>query len=362
MVSLVPTVAMSVVRSLLPWIRRAPRFLMIAVTVIVVMSLAQTLGAETERDVRLKMGSRFEITAVHQDAAHARAAITAAYDEIDRIEALISSWQDGSETSAVNRQAGVAPVVVSEELFNLVRRSLKVSELTDGAFDITFGSVGQLWDFTGQESALPDPDRLANAMRSVGSDHIVLDEVARSVHLLHPDTRIGFGAIGKGYAANRAVAVLRSQGIESGVVNAGGDLLVFGRREDGEARVIGVADPRDPGQIFAHLRIADLAIVTSGDYERFTLIGGRRYAHILDPRTGYPVDHTRSVTIVCPDAELADALATAVFVLGPTEGLALVDQLRGIEGFVVDAAGELHTSRSLTSLFAEQESEQETVP
>lgn len=311
--------------------------------------------AETVRDVRLKMGSRFEITAVHAEAHRARAAVDAAYVEIDRIESVISSWDAGSGTSAINRTAGAHPVSVSRELFQLIRRSLKVSALTDGAFDITFASIGRLWDFKSQMPTLPDPVRLRSAMRGVGFTHVILDEAETAVYLAHPQTRIGFGAIGKGYAANRAVATLRAHGIDSGVVNAGGDLLAFGRREDGSPRVIGVADPRQPDRVFAQLRLTDLAIVTSGDYEQFFVSGGRRYAHILDPRTGYPVDHTRSVTIVCPDAELADALATAVFVLGPDDGLALVDRLRGVEGFLIDADGYLRMSRNLTALFTEEE-------
>ena len=325
-----------------------------AAMALLVCVLTRPVWADTLRDVRLKMGSRFEITVVHTDEDLARSAITAAYEEIDRIETLISSWLEGSETSAINRQAGVQPVPVSRELFNLIRRSIKVANLTRGAFDITFASVGDLWDFSGAVTTRPNPERLAAAMRNVGSDHLVLDDAEQTVYLTHTDARIGLGAIGKGYAANRAVAELQAHDIESGIVNAGGDLLLFGRREDGEPRVIGVADPRQPNRTFAHLRLVDMAVVTSGDYERFALIDGRRYAHILDPRTGFPVDHTRSVTIICPDAELADALATAVFVLGPSDGLALVDQLRGIEGFLVDADGQMHMSRNLTTLIAEE--------
>ena len=328
--------------------------ILIAYTLILSVAMGSA-SAETVRDVRLKMGSRFEITAVHADAVRARAAIEDAFREIDRIESLISSWRETSETADINRAAGRHPVTVSRELFALVRRSLKVSELTSGAFDITFASVGRLWDFKSPAPVLPDPDRLKAAMLAVDYNHIVLDKADWSVYLAHPEARIGFGAIGKGYAANRAVAMLKDNGITSGVVDAGGDLLAFGRREDGEPRTVGVADPRWPDRTFAHLKLVDHAIVTSGDYEQFFLMNGRRYAHILDPRTGYPVDHTRSVTIICPDAELADALATAVFVLGPDDGLVLVNQLRGVEGFLLDAAGELRMSRHLTTLFAEEE-------
>jgi thiamine biosynthesis lipoprotein len=331
------------------------RLFVIGYTLILGVVAGAASADQTVSDVRLKMGSRFRVTVVHADEGRAGAAIENAYREIDRVEALISSWRESSETAAINRAAGVRPVTVSRELFALIRRSLKVSALTRGAFDITFASVGRLWDFKNPAPVIPDPDRLAAAMGAVGAAHVVLNDADSSVYLAHPGARIGFGAIGKGYAANRAVAVLKDAGITSGVVNAGGDLLAFGRREDGKPRVVGVADPRWPDRTFAHVRLANLAIVTSGDYEQFFLLDGRRYAHILDPRTGYPVDHSRSVTIICPDAELADALATGVFVLGPDDGLALIDQLRGVEGFLIDDAGQLRMSRNLTTLFAEEE-------
>ncbi len=310
---------------------------------------AETVKAETIKDLRKKMGSRFEITAVHADLELAGRAIDRAYDEIDRIEAMISSWQPTSVTSEVNREAGRRPVAVPEELFNLVRRSLKLSELTGGAFDVTFAGVGRLWDFKAQTPRLPDPAAIRQALSHVDYRKVVLDPAARTIFLDDPEARIGFGAIGKGYAANRAVFVLKENGIKSGVVSAGGDLVAFGRRQDGGRWDIGIAHPLHRDQVFARLPLSEQAVVTSGDYESFVTIDGKRYAHILDPRTGYPVAHLRSVTIVCPDAELADGLATAVFVLGPREGMNLINALRGIEGLLVDAEGELHFSDRLRS-------------
>ncbi len=310
---------------------------------------------ETVRDVRKKMGSRFEITVVGDDREAAQGAIERAYGEIDRIEALISSWRESSVTSEINRQAGDRPVTVPRELFDLVRRALKVSELTDGAFDITFDSVGRLWDFKAGASGVPAEEDVQRALADTGYRHVVLDDAAGTVFLARPGTRIGFGALGKGYAANRAVRELKEAGAQHGIVNAGGDLFAFGRRDGGGPWTIGVADPLRRDQVFAHLTLADTAAVTSGDYESFLEIGGKRYAHILDPRTGYPVDLLKSVTVICPDAELADALATAVFVLGASEGLRLVDRLRGIEALIVDAAGTLHFSKNLTSLIDPKE-------
>ncbi len=316
--------------------------------------LASASDAETVKDVRKKMGSRFEITAVHPDSKQASDAIDRAYAEIDRIEAMISSWRPTSYTSEVNRQAGVAPVAVPRELFNLVRRSLKLSELTEGAFDITFAGVGQLWDFKSgsgvtDRPSLPDPEAVRRALEHVGYRKIVLDPAALTIWLDDPESRIGFGAIGKGYAANRAVFVLEENGIANGVVSAGGDLVAFGRKENGDPWDIGIAHPRYRDHLFARLPLSDQAVVTSGDYESFITVDGKRYAHILDPRTGRPVDHLRSVTIVCPDAELADGLATATFVLGAESGLRLINTLRGIEALIVDTEGKMFFSDHLRS-------------
>lgn len=331
---------------------RRPRFGLIHELVLVALTgvfLAATVEAATVKDVRSKMGSRFEVTVVAPDEAAALDALEQAYDEIDRIEAMISSWREDSQTSEINRQAGSHPVIVSEELFNLVRRSLKLSRLTQGAFDITFAGAGRLWDFKTTTPRVPPPEAIATALSAVGYSKIHLDVAERSIFLDDSRARLGFGAIGKGYAANRAVIVLQDLGIPSGVVNAGGDLVAFGQQEDGSPWEIGIAHPRQPDRILATLPLSEQAVVTSGDYESYFLIDGKRYAHILDPRTGYPVDHLQSVTIVCPDAELADGLATAVAVLGPDHGLRLVEQLQGIEALLVDMEGHVHVSSGLRS-------------
>ncbi len=338
-------------------VRRTASGVRVFVLAAAVAALAVSARGETIRDVRKKMGSRFEITAVHADLAVATRAIERAYSEIDRIEAMISSWRPTSATSEVNRQAGRRPVAVPQELFNLVRRSLKLSELTGGAFDVTFAGVGRLWDFEAEEPRLPDAGEIERALAHVGYRKILLDAAERTIFLDDPEARIGFGAIGKGYAANRAVFVLKENGIRSGVVSAGGDLMAFGRQENGSLWDIGIAHPLHRDHLFARLPLSEQAVVTSGDYESFVTIDGQRYAHILDPRTGFPVAHLRSVTIVCPDAELADGLATAVFVLGPDEGLKLVNALKGIEALLVDAEGELHFSDRLRSRLQIEEQE-----
>lgn len=305
------------------------------------------LRAETIKEVRKKMGSRFEITLVTAEPDAGRAAMVAAWAEIDRLEAMISSWKPDSETSQINREAGIQPVAVSAELFNLVRRALKVSTLTGGAFDISFGGVGRLWDFRADPPRLPDKDVIRAALHLIDYQKIKLDPERSTIFLQGKGMAIGFGAIGKGYAANRALHVLRELGMRDGLVNAGGDLVATGRQEDGEPWSIGIADPREREHIFAYLALSEQAVVTSGDYERFIIIDGKRYSHIINPKTGYPVENPRSVTIICPDAELADALATAVSVMGPKKGMALVNRLKGVECLMVDTAGNILYSENI---------------
>lgn len=308
----------------------------------------------TLKDPRGAMGSKFEITAVHADPEKARAAIDAAYAEIERIEAFLSEWRDSSKVSEINRQAGIAPVEVPKELLHLVRRSLKVSTLTDGAFDVTFHTVGRLWNFKSRTAPVPTEEAIRSALADAGYRHVILDEARSTVFLDRKGTRIGFGGIGKGYAANRAVFVLKEHGVTGGVVNAGGDLVVFGTQESGRPWRIGIANPLEKSRVFAWLETTEQAVVTSGDYENYIELGGRRFSHILDPRTGWPVAELRSVTIVCPDGEVADALATGVSVLGVEKGLALVNRLNGVEAMLVDANGKIHFSKGLEAMLTKE--------
>ena len=294
---------------------------------------------DTIKEVRKKMGSRFELTVVHEDRAVAEAAVEAAYAEIDRLEQMISSWSPASETSRINLKAGLEAVPVSSELFFLIGRALKVSQLTNGFFDISFAAMGHLWNFKADPPVVPDSESIEAALGLVDYRKILLDASARTVFLEAPGMRIGFGAIGKGFAANQAVKLLKSMGIKSGVVNAGGDLLLFGRQENGDPWSVAIADPRNPDHVFLRLHLTDHAIVTSGDYESYFFKDGKRYSHIINPKTGYPASQLQSVTILCPDAELADALATAVFVMGPVEGMELVNRLKNVECLMVDAEG-----------------------
>ncbi len=295
------------------------------------------------------MGCRFEITAVAKNDTIAWEAINVGIGEIERIERLISSWDKNSQTSQINRQAGIQPVQVDQELFDLIYRAKKVSGLTKGAFDISFASMDRIWRFDGSMEAFPSQQQIDQARRFINWQNIQLDAANRTVFLKENGMKIGFGAIGKGYAANRAKEVMATiTGVEGGLVNASGDLINWGTSNRSDGWRIQIADPQAVDKGLGWLQINDMAVVTSGDYERFVEHNGKRYAHIIDPRTGRPTTGIKSVTIVCTDAEVADALATSVFVLGREEGLALINQLKGVECLIITDEDELLSSDHLT--------------
>ncbi len=310
-----------------------------------IMCVTVSSAQEKEQKMSLLlMGDRFEFTTVSDDKNLGKRAIDSAILEIKRIDSLISEWIPSSETSLINDNAGIKPVKVSDELFNLIERSIKVSEITSGAFDITFASVNNIYQFDRQEHALPAPDTIRSLVKKVGYERIFLSREARTVMLAEQGMKIGFGGIGQGYAANKAKEMMREMGIKSGVVNASGDIVAWGKREDGSDWEVGIGDPKNPEKYIAWLKAAETAIVTSGNYEKFFTTKGIRYGHIIDPRTGYPSTGLKSVTIICPEVELADALATGVFVLGEKEGMELIEQLRGIECVLVNDKDEIKTS------------------
>lgn len=293
--------------------------------------IAATINAKgIKRDMHL-MGVHFDVTSVDENEALAERSIDAAEAEMRRIEAVISSWDSTTQTSAVNRMAGIAPVAVSNELFQLVKRSIKVSHLTNGAFDITFASINKIWYFDGSMTKVPSADSVVASVSRIGYQKIILNDSLKTIFLSEKGMRIGFGAIGKGYAANRAKRVMMDMGIKNGNVNASGDLIAWGTNSNNEPWRIGIADPQDRAKVISWLDIGDMAVVTSGNYEKFAEIDGKRYCHIIDPRTGYPVEGVQSVTIICPDAEVADALATSVMVLGEEDGLKLINTLKDID-------------------------------
>lgn len=312
---------------------------------------------QTYKEVLLLMGTRFELSVVTEDSLMARQSIDLAIAEVKRIEALISSWDPKSQTSEINRQAGISAVVVDKELIDLILRSKKVSQLTQGAFDISFASIDHLWKFDGSVKTLPNEDDIRASVEKINYQNIIVDQEQSTVFLKEKGMKVGFGAIGKGYAANRARVIMQQNGISAGVVNAAGDLIVWGKQQNGQPWNIGVTDPAEKSRIMGWISVEEMAVVTSGDYEQFIMIDGKRYAHIIDPRTGYPSTGIKSVTIICPDAELADALATSVFVLGKDNGMKLINQLNGIEGFIITDDDELLSTNNLSFNYLKENSE-----
>ena len=293
------------------------------------------------------MGSRFEITVVAPNAELGHINIEEAIGEIRRIEKMISSWDPGSETSEINRNAGIRPVQVSPELFILIQRAKQISLLTDGAFDISYASMDGLWKFDGTMEALPTEAEMKASVARVGHEKIVLDAQARTVFLRDKDMKISFGAIGKGYAADKAKALLVSKQVVAGIINAAGDLTTWGTKVSGDKWLIGITNPLDQDKVFSWLPIVESSVATSGDYEKYVHIGGVKYTHIIDPRTGYPARGVNSVSIFAKSAEFCDALATAVFIMGRDAGLSLVNQLGGVEAVLVDSENKIHKSSGI---------------
>lgn len=319
----------------------------ILASLLIFLSLITLGQKQSHTKVLLLMGSRFELTAVSPDEKKAVSAINAGITEIKRIEKLISSWDPRSQSSEITRNAGIKPVVVDQELFNLIRRSIKISKLTHGAFDISYASLDKVWRFDGEMKNLPDSSEIAASVAKINYRNIILNPEKRSVFLKDKGMKIGFGAIGKGYAANKALDIMSKMGLDGALVNASGDLISWGKDEGGKNWKIGIVNPKQKGKVFSWLSINETAVVTSGNYEKFVIINGKKYSHIIDPRTGYPVRGLSSVSIICANAELADALATSVFVLGKDKGLELINHLKGIECLLVTDEQDLFTSDNL---------------
>jgi len=294
------------------------------------------------------MGNRFEFTVIASDRKSGEKAIDAAIEEVKRIEELLSTYKETSQTNYINEHAGLRPVMVAEEVIQLILRSLKISKLTQGAFDITYGSIDKsLWNFDVNMTSLPDKNTALRSVNLINYQNVIVDTEKSTVLLKNKGMRIGFGGIGKGYAADKAKQVLLNAGIKSGIVNAAGDLITWGTQIDGRPWTIGIADPNQSRRPFSSLQISNMSIATSGNYEKYALINGQKYSHTIDPKTGLPVSGIKSVSILCPSAELADALATPIMVMGIQVGLDLINQLKQVACILIDDADKVYTSENI---------------
>ena len=294
------------------------------------------------------MGNRFELSVVADEEQWANKIMDAAVAEIQRIEKLLTTFNDDSETNRVNFNAGIKPVKVSRETFKLIERSLRISALTQGAFDISYGSIDkQLWNFDQNMTVLPDKATAKKMVRLIDYRNIILNEEDCTVFLREEGMRIGFGGIGKGYAAEKAKQVMKLHGVESGVVNASGDLTAWGLQPNGNPWTVGIANPDAPDEVFSYMNITDLSVATSGNYEKYIVVNGRKYSHTIDPRTGLPVTGIKAVTIITTHAELADAMATPVTIMGVNAGLDMINQMKNIEAIIIDDNNKIYTSKNI---------------
>jgi thiamine biosynthesis lipoprotein len=267
-------------------------------------------------------------------------------EEVKRIEYLLTEFSNTSQTAKINQASGKEAVEVDEETFQLIKRSLDISRLTQGAFDITAGVLKKLYNFKGGSFKMPDKSKIEQSLMKVGFQMITLT-ASNQVQLLSSGMHIGFGGIGKGYAADKVKKLLVHNGVTSGVINASGDLTAWGRRLDGNPWKVAIADPNDKSKNIAWIPLEDASVATSGDYEQFFMHQGKRYSHTIDPKTGRPVQGIKSVTIVSPSAELSDALATAVFTMGVEVGLHFVSQLPQTHVLIIDENNKVFTSKHI---------------
>ena len=294
------------------------------------------------------MGNNFTITVVASDNGSAQNHIEAAVAEIRRIEKLFTTFSSDSQTSLINANAGIEPVTVSNEVYGLIERSIAISKITQGAFDITYGSIDKsLWNFDKKMTSLPSKKDALKMVHLINYNNIILDPVTTSVFLKEKGMRIGFGGIGKGYAAEMAKAVLLQKGVTSGIINASGDLTAWGQQPDGRPWRIGISNPDKPQDIFSYLDISGKAVATSGNYEKYIMIGGKKYSHTIDPKTGLPISGIKSVTVISANAEFADAMATPIAVMGIKAGIYLIDQIPDLHCIIIDDNNAIYTSKNI---------------
>jgi thiamine biosynthesis lipoprotein len=293
------------------------------------------------------LGSPFEITVVANDTTKANQYEDMAIAEVKRIENLISDWIPTTPLSQINQNAGKQAVKVPLELIELIERSIKIAKLTDGAFDISYASMDRIWKFDGSMKEMPSPEAIKKSVEKVGFENIIIDKEQQTVFLKLEGMKLGMGGIGQGYIADKVKAHLMANGCSAGLVNISGDISTWGKQPNGEQWKVGIKNPMNKNKIFATFPLEDTAVETSGSYEKYVTFNGKRYSHIIDTRTGYPATGLISVSIFAKTTELADALATGVFVMGKDAGMNLVNQLPGIGCIMVDEDGKISTSNNI---------------
>ena len=294
----------------------------------------------------LLMGGRFDISIVAKDSLSAEQNIDEVIAEITRIENLISDWKPTSQVSEVNQNAGIRPVKVDREVFELTQRALRFSEISDGGFDISFAAMDRIWKFDGSMTEMPSAEAIQKSVEKVGYKNIVLDSLNSTIFLKLKGMKIGFGALGEGYAADKCRAMMLAKGIQAGIINGSGDMSTWGKQPNGKPWNIGITNPFDTDKLTTIVPINNGAVTTSGSYEKFVVFDGKRYSHIINPATGYPATGLCSVTVFGPTAETANGLSTSLMVLGKTAGLVLLDKFPDYSCLMITDAGKVVKSKN----------------
>ncbi|MES2240036.1 MAG: FAD:protein FMN transferase [Bacteroidota bacterium] len=305
-------------------------------------SNAQVLRKRTT----MLMGSRFDISIVAKDSLSAEQNIDEIIAEISRIENLISDWKPTSQVSQVNQNAGIRPVKVDREVFELTKRALHFSEITNGAFDISFAAMDRIWKFDGSMTEMPSAEAIKKSVEKVGYKNIILDSVNSTIFLKIKGMKIGFGALGEGYATNKCQEMMIAKGILSGIINASGDMSVWGTQPKGKHWNIGITNPFHPDRILKTIPLSQGAVTTSGSYEKFVVFDGKRYSHIINPATGYPATGLCSVSVFGPNAEMANGFSTSAMVLGRKEAIKLFNQFPDYRFIMITDSGKMIKSKN----------------
>lgn len=293
------------------------------------------------------MGGRFDITISAVDSLSAENNIDTVIAEISRIENLISDWKTTSQVSAVNQNAGIAPVKVSTEVFALTERAIALSKITKGAFDVSFAAMDRIWKFDGSMTKMPTAEVIKRSVAKVGYQNIILNKQQSTIFLKLKGMKIGFGALGEGYAADKCREMMLARGIKAGIVNASGDMSTWGKQPNGDDWSIGITNPLREDTLLAVVPLKKSAVVTSGSYRKFVTFNGKRYSHIINPATGYPATGLISVTIFGPSAEMANGLSTSTMVLGKMAGAQLIKKYPEYSYIIITDKGEILTSKDI---------------
>lgn len=318
-----------------------------AITLFFLSFVFVSFGQITHKRKLSMLGSPLEMTVVAKDTVQGNEFIDLAIAEVKRVEYLISDWIPTTQISQVNQNAGIKAVKVDKEVYELVERAIKVSQITSGAFDISYASMDKIWKFDGSMKVMPTDEAIKKSVSKIGYKNIILDPKEQTIFLKNVGMKLGLGGIGQGYIADKVKELLFPKGCTSGIVNVSGDINAWGKQPDGKPWTVGIVNPLNKNKIFATFPLENNAVETSGNYEKYVVFNGIRYSHIIDPRTGYPAQGVVSVSVFAKQTEIADALATGIFVLGVDVGLDLVNQLKGIECIIVDDKGKIHSSKGI---------------